>query len=277
MIRAGVMGWPVEHSRSPIVHGFWLEQYRIAGEYVLLPVPPAELGAALRALPERGLAGCNLTLPHKEAALALVDRIEPAARRIGAINTIVVAPDGSLEGRNTDAFGFHANLEASLPGWSAAAGPVVVLGAGGGARAVVAALLDHGAPEIRLLNRSRGRAEALARSLGGPITVRDWAEREAALANAALLVNTTSLGQNGQPPLELALAALPERAIVADIVYVPLETRLLAAARARGNAAVDGLGMLLHQARPGFHAWFGIMPEVTPALRRRVLASLERR
>jgi shikimate dehydrogenase len=273
MIHAGVMGWPVEHSRSPALHRFWLAELGIAGDYGLIPVPPSDLAAALRALPERGFAGCNLTLPHKEAALRIVDRSDASARRIGAVNTIVVGKDGSLEGRNTDAFGFHANLAHSLPGWSAAAGPAVVLGAGGAARAVVAALLDHGAPEIRLANRHRARAEALAAALGGPVTVLDWAARDGALAGAVLLVNATSLGQAGQPPLELALDALPKTALVNDIVYVPLETPLLAAARARGNPAIDGLGMLLHQARPAFAAWFGIMPEVTPALRRHVLQS----
>jgi shikimate dehydrogenase len=277
MIHAGVMGWPVEHSRSPALHGFWLEQYRIAGDYVLLSVPPERLEAALRALPADGFAGCNLTLPHKERALRLVDRTDATARRIGAVNTVVVATDGALEGRNTDAFGFHENLARNVPGWHAASGPAVVLGAGGAARAVAASLLDQGAPEIRLLNRHRERAEALAAALGGSIAVLDWEERAAALAGAALLVNATSLGQAGQPPLELALDALPKGAVVNDIVYVPLETPLLAAARARGNSAVDGLGMLLHQARPAFAAWFGVMPEVTPELRRRITAGLAQR
>jgi shikimate dehydrogenase len=277
MIRAGVMGWPVEHSRSPALHGYWLERYRIDGAYMLLPVQPERLEAALRALPADGFAGCNLTLPHKERALRLVDRADATARRIGAVNTVVVAADGALEGRNTDAFGFRENLAASVPGWRAAAGPAVVLGAGGAARAVVASLLGHDAPEIRLLNRHRDRAEALAAALGGPITVLDWEQRAAALDGAALLVNATSLGQAGQPPLALALAALPSDAVVNDIVYVPLETPLLVAARARGNRAVDGLGMLLHQARPAFAAWFGVMPEVTPELRRRIVASLAQR
>ena len=277
MIRAGVMGWPVAHSRSPAVHGFWLRHYGIAGEYLLLPVSPERLEAALRALPGEGFAGCNLTLPLKERALALVDHADATAHRIGAVNTVIVASDGTLEGRNTDAFGFHANLAASLPEWRAAAGPAVVLGAGGAARAVVAALIDQGAPEIRLANRHRARAEALAEALGGPITIRDWEEREAALEDAALLVNATSLGQSGQKPLLLALDRLPPAAVVNDIVYVPLETPLLAAARARGNPAVDGLGMLLHQARPGFAAWFGVMPEVTPELRQHVLASFAAR
>ncbi len=275
MKRAGVMGWPVAQSRSPVLHGFWLTQYQIEGSYDRLPVPPDALERALRALPGRGFAGCNLTIPHKEHALTLLDRLDGAARRIGAVNTVVVAADGTLEGHNTDAFGFHASLAAAVPGWDAASGPAVVLGAGGAARAVTAALLDYRVPEIRLINRHRPRAEALAAALGGPVEVVDWVQRAAALAGAALLVNTTSLGMTGQPPLDIALDDLPRAALVNDIVYVPLETPLLTAARARGNPVVDGLGMLLHQARPGFAAWFGVEPEVTPALRACVLASLE--
>jgi shikimate dehydrogenase len=271
------MGWPVEHSRSPLVHGFWLKLHRLEGDYVLLPVRPDELAASLRSLGERGFAGCNLTRPHKQAALALVDHLEGSARRVGAVNTVVVRDDGSLEGRNTDAFGFSANLVTASPGWRADAGPAVVLGAGGAARAVMAALLDQGAPKIRLVNRTREHAGALAAALGGAIELVEWADRAAALAGAALLVNTTSLGMRGQPPLELALDRLPRDAVVNDIVYVPLETPLLAAARRRGNAVVDGLGMLLHQARPGFAAWFGVMPEVTPALREALEASLAER
>jgi shikimate dehydrogenase len=275
--RAGVMGWPVEHSRSPLLHGFWLKEHKIDGEYVLLPVRPEELGPSLHGLAARGFAGCNLTIPHKAAALALVAAVDAVAARIGAINTVIIRSDGTLEGRNTDAFGFRENLRAAQPGWGASAGPAVVLGAGGAARAVVAALLDDGVPEIRLINRSRERAAALAAALGGPIEVVDWARRATALAGAALLVNTTSLGQTGHPPLELALDALPTQALVNDIVYVPPETPLLSAARRRGNAVVDGLGMLLHQARPAFAAWFGVMPEVTPALRQAVVASLVKR
>ncbi|HEV2550405.1 MAG TPA: shikimate dehydrogenase [Stellaceae bacterium] len=275
MIRAGVMGWPVEHSRSPTLHGFWLKHYGIAGEYVTLPVPPGELARALRALPREGFAGCNLTLPHKEAALAIIDHIDPSARRIGAVNTIVVGADQSLEGRNTDAFGFIENLRAGAPEWRAERGAAVVLGAGGAARAVVAALLDAGVPDLRLLNRHRARAESLAAALGGKIRVLDWEARAGALAGAALLVNTTSLGMHGAPALDLPLDALDPAAVVNDIVYVPLETPLLAAARRRGNTVVDGLGMLLHQARPAFAAWFGVMPEVTQALRRTVEATLQ--
>jgi shikimate dehydrogenase len=274
MKRAGVMGWPVAHSRSPLLHGFWLKEYRIDGEYVLLPVPPEDLARSLRALPERGFAGCNLTLPHKEAALALVDHVDDTARRVGAVNTVVVHSDGTLEGRNTDVFGFKAHLAATVPDWNARSGSVVVLGAGGAARAVLAALIDAGAGEIRLINRHRPRAAALAAALGGPIAVMDWADRASALAGASLLVNTTSLGMAGQPPLDLALDALPKGAVVDDCVYVPLETPLLAAARRRGYRVVDGLGMLLHQARPAFAAWFGVMPEVSPALRSLVVADL---
>jgi shikimate dehydrogenase len=271
------MGWPVEHSRSPLLHGFWLKEHKIDGEYVLLPVRPEELARSLRDLAARGFAGCNLTIPHKETALAIVDEVDATAARIGAVNTVIVRPDGALEGRNTDAFGFRENLHAAQPGWHAGAGPAVVLGAGGAARAVVAALLDDGAREIRLVNRSRDRAATLAAALGGPIEVVDWARRAAALAGAALLVNTTSLGQTGEPSLDLALDALPKEALVNDIVYVPLETPLLSAARRRGNPTVDGLGMLLHQARPAFAAWFGVTPEVTPALRQSVAASLVKR
>jgi shikimate dehydrogenase len=271
------MGWPVEHSRSPLLHGFWLREHAIDGEYLLLPVPPEDLARSLRALPERGFAGCNLTIPHKEAALAIVDQVEDQAARIGAVNTVVVLPGGKLEGRNTDAFGFSANLAQALPTWRADAGPAVVLGAGGAARAVVTALADGGAPEIRLINRTPSRTAALAQTHGKKVRCHDWDKRDQALAGAVLLVNATSLGQSGQPPLELRLDALPREAVVNDIVYVPLETTLLVAARRRGNRVVDGLGMLLHQARPGFAAWFGVMPEATPTLRAALVADLARR
>ncbi len=264
---AGVIGWPVGHSRSPRLHGYWLDKYRLDGAYLPLPVQPGRFEQVLRALPHMGFAGANVTVPHKEAALALADHVEPVARRIGAVNTLVVRPDGSLEGHNTDAFGFLENLRQGHPGFSAAAGPAVVLGAGGAARAVIAALQEDGAPAVRLLNRTAERAWQVAAELGGPIEVVPWEQRAEALAGAALLVNTTTLGMEGQPPLLLDLQQLPVDAVVSDIVYVPLETELLGAARRRGNPAVDGLGMLLHQARPGFAAWFGVMPEVTDELR----------
>jgi shikimate dehydrogenase len=275
-LKAGVMGWPVGHSRSPALHGHWLEQYRVDGAYVPLAVRPENLAQALRALPILGFAGCNLTIPHKEAALAIVDRVDHVARRIGAINTIVVASDGTLEGRNTDGYGFIAALHAAAPGWAARQGPVTVLGAGGAARGILVALLDAGVGEIRLINRTFARAAALAAELGAGVAALPWEARQAALAGSALLVNATSQGMIGETPLDLTLDRLPADAVVSDIVYVPLETPLLASARRRGNPVVDGLGMLLHQARPGFAAWFGIEPEVTPGLREAVLATLAR-
>jgi shikimate dehydrogenase len=271
---AGVMGWPVGHSLSPRLHGHWLRRYGIDGAYLPLAVPPERLEQALRALPALGFRGCNLTSPHKSAALALIDHATPLARRIGAVNTVVVEADGTLAGDNTDGFGFLASLAAGYPGWRAEVGPAVLLGAGGAARAVTVALLDAGAPEVRLLNRTPDRAQELAAGLDGPVAAVRWAERAAALDGAALLVNTTSLGMAGQPPLVLSLDALPRTTLVADVVYTPLITPLLAVARAHGNPVVDGLGMLLHQARPGFRAWFGVEPEVDAELRAVVLAAL---
>ena len=270
---AGLMGWPVMHSRSPMLHNYWFRQHGLPGSYVPLAIKADGLRAALRALPALGFAGSNLTIPHKEAALEIVDRVDPLARRIGAVNTIIVKPDGSLEGRNTDAFGYVESVREAQPAWRADAGPIVVIGAGGGARAVLASLIDAGAREIRLLNRTPARAQALARELGGPIQALDWSQREGALAGAAMLVNTTSQGMVGEPPLELSLDPLSKSALVSDIVYIPRETPLLAAARARGNPTVNGLGMLIHQARAAFHAWFGIMPTATAELRAMVEAT----
>lgn len=239
-----------------------------------LPVRPADAAAAFAGLSRLGFVGANVTLPHKEAALAAVDRVSETARRIGAVNTILVGDDGRLQGDNTDAFGFIEHLRASRPGWRAGLGPAMILGAGGAARAVIAALLMEGAAEVRLANRGRERAERLAAMFGGGVRVEDWTAREAAMVDVSLLVNCTLLGMRGQPPLELDLARLPARAVVYDIVYTPLETPLLGAAAARGLATVDGLGMLLHQARPGFAHWFGVLPEVSEALRAHVLAGL---
>jgi shikimate dehydrogenase len=273
---AGIIGWPVAHSRSPALHNFWLAEHAIDGVYVPLAVRPEELERALRALPALGFRGCNLTIPHKAAALSIVDRVEPLARRIGAINTIVVGEDRRLEGRNTDAFGFREHLRESIANWDPTGGPAVVLGAGGAARAVVAALGEAGVAEICLTNRTSRRAEVLAQDLGGAahISVHEWSERGRLLRGASLLVNATSLGMHNQPPLELDLSELPREAVVVDIVYVPLETPLLAAARRLGNRTVDGLGMLLHQGRPGFEAWFGAMPHVTPQLRAAMIETL---
>jgi shikimate dehydrogenase len=270
---AGILGWPVAHSRSPRLHGMWLRRHGLDGAYLPLPVRPERFADAVRALADLGFRGANVTIQHKEAAFAACDSVAPSARRAGAVNTLVFREDGRIEGSNTDGFGFLESLRAEAPpgGWRPGAGPAVLLGAGGSARAIAAALLDAGCPRVTLVNRSPARAEALARELGGPIAVSD----RPPLEDAALLVNTTSLGMAGQPPLELDLSPLPGGAVVADIVYVPLETGLLAAARARGGlVAVDGLGMLLHQARPGFEAWFGVAPVVDAELRDFVLADL---
>jgi len=264
---AGVMGDPVMHSRSPKLHNYWLAKYGLAGAYVPLAITAGYLRAALRALPALGFSGCNLTIPHKEAALGLVDKVDSLARRIGAVNCVVVAADGSLEGQNHDAFGYIESVREAQPSWRADRGPIVVIGAGGGARALLVGLIDAGAREIRLVNRTPARAKSLARELGGPIIALNWNEREAALGGAAMLINASNQGMVGEPALDLALDSLPVTALVSDIIYIPRETALLAAARKRGNPTVNGLGMLLHQARPAFHAWFGIMPEVTPELR----------
>ncbi len=273
---AGVMGWPVRHSRSPLLHNHWLGEYGIDGAYVPLAVAPGRFESALRALGQLGFAGANVTVPHKEAALRSVDEASPAARRIGAVNTIVVGADGALAGDNSDGFGFLNAIGQAAPFWRADRGPAVVVGAGGASRAVLAALQDAGAPEIRLVNRSPARAEALAGEFGDPLRAVRWDERQAALDGAALLVNATTLGMTGHPPLDLPLDGLPPDAVVNDVVYAPLRTPLLEAAAARGNPVVDGLGMLLHQARPGFAAWFGREPEVTDALRRLLAEDLAR-
>ncbi len=268
---AGVMGWPVGHSRSPRLHGHWLREHAIDGAYVPLAVSPERLGDAVRGLGALGLRGCNVTVPHKEAVIPLLDRIDATARATGAVNTIVVEADGTLSGSNTDVFGFMENLREGAPDWRPAGTVAVVVGAGGAARAVAWALREAGATEVRVVNRTHDRAARLAADIGGPVHAVAWAEREAVLDGAGLLVNTTTQGMEGQARLDLRLDALPRTAIVNDIVYVPLATPLLADAAARGNPVVDGLGMLLHQARPGFAAWFGAEPTVTPALRRAVL------
>lgn len=270
---AGIFGWPIAHSRSPRLHGFWLDRHGIDGVYVPLAVAPEKFAAAFRALPALGFRGINVTVPHKEASLAACDEVDAQARRIGAVNTVTVDPSGRLIGSNTDAFGFIENLRRSAR-WDAGSGPAVLLGAGGAARAVAVALVDAGAPEIRIVNRTRSRAQSLAAALGAKAAAVDWDARAAALADAALLVNATTLGMRGHGPLDLDLGRLPAGAVVTDIVYTPLQTTLLRDAAARGNAVVDGLGMLLYQAQPGFEQWFGVRPEVDAALRRFVLDDL---
>ncbi len=274
MRRACVIGWPVEHSRSPLIHRYWLEQYGIDGAYEKEAVEPKDLPGFLGSLAARGYVGANVTLPHKEHALRLAAVADEAARTIGAANTLWLDAGGRLIAGNTDAYGFITNLDAEAPGWNDARLPVMVLGAGGASRAILHGLLAEGAGRVLLANRTRGRAEELVRAFGPAVTVVDWRERAAALSGCGLLVNATSLGMTGKDPLDLDLASLPAQAVVADLVYSPLETGLLAAARARGNRTVDGLGMLLHQAVPGFARWFGVRPEVTPELWAHVASSL---
>ena len=270
---AGIMGWPVGHSLSPRLHRHWFEAHGIDGAYVPLAVAPERLETALRALPALGFAGCNVTIPHKERAFALVDAHDDAALAMGAVNTVLVQDDGRLYGRNTDGLGFLAHLRATLPDLRLEGARALVLGTGGAARAIGRVLLEAGVEPLLLANRTEARAHALADFLGGGEVVA-WERREAALEGVDLLVNATSLGMAGQPPLALDLAALPAHAAVDDIVYRPTETDLLKAARARGNSVVDGLGMLLHQAVPGFAHWGGVTPAVDRAAREALLAGL---
>ena len=265
-VLTGVMGWPVAHTRSPAIHNHWIAQYSLKGAYVQLPVQPQNLEAAIRGLPALGFAGCNITVPHKVNAMQLMDTLHPAARRVAAINTVVVQADGSLLGMNNDGYGYIQSLRDAQPDWRGDAGPALVMGAGGAARAIVVALLDEGVPEVRLCNRTQEKAQALKDAFGDRVTVVPWADRNSAMAGVRLLVNTTTQGMHGQPALDVALDDLPAEALVSDAIYIPLETPLLAAARQRGHQTVNGLGMLLNQARPAFHAWFGVLPELTPGL-----------
>lgn len=266
---AGVIGCPISHSRSPRLHGHWLRQYGIAGHYVPLHVEAQDLAQVLAAMPLMGFVGANVTIPHKEAALALAHHATERAARIGAANTLTFK-DGKIYADNTDGYGFIANLHQGAPAWQAE-GAALVLGAGGAARAVIDALLEAGISCLYLTNRSRDRAEGLAALFGARVQVIDWADRAAALPKLGLLVNTTSLGMTGQAPLDMPLNGLPLSALVTDIVYTPLMTDLLVQAHERGNTVVDGLGMLLHQAVPGFERWFGTRPDVSDNLRRAVL------
>jgi len=271
---AAVMGWPIAQSRSPVLHNFWLQQHGLRGAYLPLAIEPGRLEAALRALHPLGFAGCNLTIPHKQAAMRIVDEVDETAKAIGAISCVVVRKDGPLSGTNNDWYGFTHNILEFVPDWRADAGPAVVIGAGGGARAVIYGLIQRGAREIRVCNRTLARAETLASDFSNTVRAVDWDARHDALDGAAILVNTTSLGMTAQPPLDLSLERLPRSALVNDIVYIPRETPLLAAARARGNPTVTGLGMLLHQGVPAWKAWFGIEPKVTPELRAAIEATI---
>ena len=271
---AGLIGLPVTSSRSPMIHRYWLDRYGLAGDYVRLAVAPDALEAALRGLPALGFAGANVTMPHKETAARLMDRLDATAQRMGAVNLIVVEADGSLSGYNKDGYGFIQNLHGGKAGWAPGAGAAVVLGAGGAARGIVVSLLEAGVPSIRLLNRTLARAQALRDDVGGAVEVLPWSDRHDALAGAALLVNTTNQGMAGHEALDLRLDALPRDVLVCDIIYNPLTSPLLAAAAARGYPVVNGLGMLLHQARPAFEAWWGVAPEITPELRAAVEATI---
>ena len=266
-LMAGVMGWPVMHSRSPMLHNYLFRQYGLAGTYVPLAIRPEGLAAALRALHPLGFAGCNLTIPHKQQAMAIVDEVDTVAKSIGAISCVVARPDGSLAGSNNDCYGFIQNLKQEQPGWRADTGPIAVIGAGGGSRAVCYALAQEGAKEIRLVNRTPERAQTIANEFGSPIKSYSWSQRHELLEDVAMVVNTTSQGMVGNPALDINLDRLPANALAADIIYIPLETPFLAAARTRGNKTVNGLGMLMHQVRPAWKAWFGIDPEMKAELR----------
>ena len=274
MKRACVIGWPVAHSRSPSIHGYWLQRYGVDGTYVRHPVEPGDVRHFFQTLADQGYAGCNVTLPHKEAAFAAAAETTRAARAAGAANTLWFE-GGKLFADNTDGAGFMNSLHAAAPALQVRDATVSILGAGGAARGIVLALLERGVSEVRIFNRTRDRAEALAAYFGAKVKVSDWSARTDYSRDASLLVNTTSLGMKGAEPLDMDVSTLNAKCVVADIVYVPLETPLLAAARAQGLATVDGLGMLLHQAVPGFEKWFGVHPEVTPELRGLVQRDIE--
>jgi len=266
---AGVMGWPVSHSKSPRLHGYWLKQFGIDGIYIPMPVAKGQIGAALKALPVLGMKGCNITIPHKEEAMAYVDEVDALAKRVGAINTVVVQKEGKLKGLNTDVFGFMENMKQAGYEYNKELPCATVLGAGGAARAVVVGLQEFGYKKIRIVNRKPARAEELAKSIKGETTFEIFSLDDVAKAldGSGMLVNATSLGMEGHPPLAIEIDDLPKEAWVMDAVYTPLETELLALTRQKHRRAVDGLGMLLHQARAGFALWFGKDPAVTKELR----------
>jgi shikimate dehydrogenase len=268
---AGVIGSPISHSRSPQLHRHWLETHGIKGFYVPLHVDTANLRSVLEALPKAGFVGANVTIPHKEAVLELADLVTDRATLIGAANTLILRDDGKIHADNTDGYGFLENLKASARDWRADTGPAAVIGAGGAARAVIVALLDAGAPEVLLSNRTRIRAEKLRSDFGNRVTVIDWVQIGNAIEEAALLVNTSSLGMIGKPEMRIPLDGLRPETVVTDLVYTPLRTKLLEIAEAKGCVTVDGLGMLLHQGVPGFERWFGVRPIVDEATRAAVL------
>lgn len=268
---AGVIGLPTSHSRSPKLHGHWLARYGIRGHYIPMDIQSADLGRALDILPKLGFRGVNVTIPHKEAVLDLADLISDRAALIGAANTLTFQSDGKLHADNTDGIGFISNIKQTYPDWSAKENPALVLGAGGAARAVVAALLQEGVPQIYLANRTRARADAVKAHFGGKIKVIDWSHATSVLPEIGTLVNSTALGMTGKEELKLSLDTIAPATLVSDLVYTPLKTELLVRAEAQGCRPVDGLGMLLHQAKPGFERWFSFRPDIDEALRRAVL------
>lgn len=277
--RLGVIGYPIEHSRSPLIHNYWLKLAGREANYGTMSVEPENVTSFLK---KGQFIGLNVTIPHKEAALSACDEVEPFAARVGAVNTLIWRDDGTLFGRNTDGIGFIENLKSGAPEIDFTSGPVAVIGAGGAARAILAALLDAGVPEIRLTNRSIDKAYGLAKEIkmadgtDAPIKVLPFEDRSTALTDAILCINTTSLGMKDNPPLELDLTSLAQGAVVTDIVYTPLETPLLKQAKELGYTTVDGLGMLLHQAAPAFEAWFGTKPKVSPLLKAMVVEDLNK-
>jgi len=273
MIKACVIGWPIKHSRSPLIHGFWLRKHGLEGSYTKRAVEPHELGDFLQHLDRQGLSGCNVTVPHKEAAFKLAQVVDEAASAVEAANTLWLE-NGELHASNTDIYGFMTHLNQSAAGWNDRQRPVALLGAGGAARAILFGLKQAGVKEVRLFNRTSARAHELAACYDAGVSVVDWQRRDEGLEDCGLVINATTLGMEGCPALDLSLYRLPGDAVVADIVYVPLETDLLAAARQKGCRTVDGLGMLLHQAVPGFERWFGIRPQVTAELRELIVADL---
>jgi shikimate dehydrogenase len=269
---AGVIGSPIAHSKSPLLHGYWLKRYGIKGHYIPMDIAQTDLKAALEMLPRMGFVGLNVTLPHKETMLAIADVVTDRAALIGAANTLIFRADGKVHADNTDGSGFVANLRQNAPNWDPQAGPAMVFGAGGAARAIIAALIEVGVPEIRLTNRTRARAEGLRHDFGAKVVVVDWVQAPHTLDEAMTVVNTTSLGMQGKPEFRLSLENLNPKALVNDLVYTPLRTQFLELAEAAGCTVVDGLGMLLHQAAPGFERWFGHRPEVDEATRSAVIA-----
>ncbi len=268
---AGVIGSPISHSRSPRLHQHWLKRYALPGYYIPMEIASADLESAVRSLPKLGFVGINVTIPHKEHIMSIVDLVSDRAALIGSVNTVIFRADGMIHGDNTDGYGFLENLRAGAPDWDPKSGPAAVIGAGGAARAILASLLDAGVPEVRLSNRTKNRADALQSEFGKRVQVYDWVQAGNMFEGAKTVVNASSLGMQGKPEMRIPLDGIERDAVVTDLVYTPLETPLLAHAKSIGCRTVDGLGMLLHQAAPGFERWFGMKPEVDEALRAAVL------